>query len=346
MIEWIWPWMLALAPLPWLVQRLVPAAKSQEPALRAPFFEEWQQLSSNGETRGSGGGRRLPAAALWLIWLLLLLAAARPTWIGEAIELPNSGRDLMLAVDISGSMQIEDMQQGQTLVQRITAVKKVGADFIARRSGDRLGLILFGSNAYVQSPLSFDTSTVERFLLEAQIGFAGQDTAIGDAIGLAVKRLRERPAESRVLVLLTDGQDTASSVSPQDAAQLARELGIRIYTIGIGADRMTLPGLFGSSFGSRQVNPSAELDEAGLQEIANLTGGQYFRARDPQELATIYQLLDQLEPVEQALVSYRPRQALGYIPLLLALLVSFALALRQLLRTARWDRGPGMGEAK
>ncbi len=345
MIEWIWPWMLALAPLPWLVQRLVPAANSQEPALQAPFFEEWRQLSADGETRRSAG-RRLPAAALWLIWLLLLLAAARPTWVGDAIELPNSGRDLMLAVDISGSMQIEDMQQAQTLVPRIAAVKKVGADFIARRSGDRLGLILFGTNAYVQSPLSFDTSTVERFLQEAQIGFAGQDTAIGDAIGLAVKRLRERPSESRVLVLLTDGQDTASSVSPQDAAQLARELGIRIYTIGIGADRMTLPGLFGSSFGSRQVNPSAELDEAGLQEIAKLTGGQYFRARNPQELATIYQLLDQLEPVEQEVVSYRPRQALGYIPLLLALLVSFSLALRQLLRTARWNRVPTMREAQ
>ncbi|MEE4143382.1 MAG: VWA domain-containing protein [Halieaceae bacterium] len=346
MIEWIWPWMLVLAPLPWLVQRLVPPANSQEPALRAPFFEEWQQLSGDAENRGSGGRRRLPTAALWLIWLLLLLAAARPTWIGEAIELPNSGRDLMLAVDISGSMQIEDMQQGQTLVPRIRAVKKVAADFIARRAGDRLGLILFGSNAYVQSPLSFDTSTVERFLLEAQIGFAGQDTAIGDAIGLAVKRLRERPAQSRVLILLTDGQDTASSVSPRDAAQLARELGIRIYTIGIGADRMTLPGLFGSSFGSRQVNPSAELDEAGLQEIANLTGGQYFRARDPQELATIYQLLDQLEPVEQALVSYRPRQALAYIPLLLALLVSFGLALWQLLRTTRWDDSADGGLAR
>ena len=147
---------------------------------------------------------------------------------------------------------------------------------------------------------------------------------------VAVKRLKERPAEGRVLILLTDGQDTASSVRPQDAAQLAKDLGIRIYTIGIGADRMTLPGLFGSSFGSRQVNPSAELDEAGLQKIAATTGGQYFRARNPQELANIYQLLDQLEPVEQASVTYRPRQALGYVPLLLALVLSFALALRQL----------------
>lgn len=345
MIEWLWPWMLLLMPLPWLVHRFVPAAASQEPALRAPFYEEWRELSSNSNAQGTAA-RRLPTICLWLIWALLLLAAARPTWIGDAIELPNSGRDLMLAVDISGSMQIEDMQRGQALVQRIAAVKQVGADFITRRSGDRLGLILFGTNAYVQSPLSFDTSTVNRFLQEAQIGFAGQDTAIGDAIGLAVKRLRERPAESRVLILLTDGQDTASSVRPLEAAQLAREMDIKIYTIGIGADRMTLPGLFGSSFGSRQVNPSAELDEAGLQEIASITGGQYFRARNPQELASIYQLLDQLEPVEQATVSYRPRQALGYLPLLLAMLLSFILALRHLLPGGGWRRLSALQETR
>jgi Ca-activated chloride channel family protein len=235
----------------------------------------------------------------------------------------------MLAVDISGSMRIEDMQVGQHIIRRVDAVKQVGANFIARRLGDRLGLILFGTNAYVQSPLSFDTATVKRFLMEAQIGFAGQETAIGDAIGLAVKRLKERPAESRVLILLTDGQDTASTVQPLDAAKLAAELNIKIYTIGIGADEMTLPGLFGSSFGSRQVNPSADLDEEGLQKIAQLTGGQYFRARNPQELANIYGLLDTLEPVEQATEMYRPRQSLSYWPLLGALLLSFLLAARQ-----------------
>jgi Ca-activated chloride channel family protein len=231
------------------------------------------------------------------------------------------------------------------MVTRLTTVKQVGADFISRRAGDRLGLILFGSKAYVQSPLSFDTTTVERFLLEAQIGFAGQETAIGDAIGLAAKRLRERPAQSRVLILLTDGQDTASSVQPLEAAQLASDLGIRIYTIGIGADQLTLPGLFGSSFGSRRVNPSAELDESTLQEIARITGGHYFRARNPAELAQIYQLLDQLEPVEQEAVTYRPRQALGYIPLLLALLLSFGLALRHLLPLAGPRSGPQTGRA-
>ncbi|HEY6131122.1 MAG TPA: VWA domain-containing protein, partial [Halioglobus sp.] len=233
-------------------------------------------------------------------------------------------------------MRIEDMQVGESLVPRVNAVRQVGADFISHRTGDRLGLILFGSKAYVQSPLSFDTSTVKRFLTEAQIGFAGEETAIGDAIGLAVKRLKERPAESRVLILLTDGQDTASSVNPQDAAQLAAKLGIRIYTIGIGADSLTLPGLFGSRFGSRQVNPSAELDEVGLQDIARITGGEYFRARNPQELVNIYQTLDRLEPVEQESTVYRPRQALGYIPLLAALLISFLLALRHCWHYVGW----------
>ena len=264
-----------------------------------------------------------------LIWFCLLLTLTRPVWIGDPLELPNSGRDLMMAVDISGSMRIEDMMLGKTPARRIDAVKEVGSQFVERRRGDRLGLILFGSKAYVQSPLSFDTATVKRFLVEAQIGFAGQETAIGDAIGLAVKRLRERPAESRVLILLTDGQDTASSIKPLDAARLAQKLGIRIYTIGIGADEMTVPGLFGSSFGSRQVNPSKDLDEASLTEIARLTGGQYFRARNPQELARIYALLDELEPVEQDVAIYRPRQALGYLPLLLGIGLSFLLALLQ-----------------
>jgi len=328
MIEWVWPWMLFLLPLPLLVRRFWAPAGSSQPALRAPFFDDWRDLSDS-QSVGRNTSSAIAIVILWILWLCLLIGAARPVWIGEAIELPNNGRDLMLAVDISGSMRIEDMKLGQVMARRIDAVKQLGSNFVEHRKGDRLGLILFGSNAYVQSPLSFDTATVKRFLLESQIGFAGQETAIGDAIGLAVKRLKERPTESRVLILLTDGQDTASSVKPLDSAKLAQKLGIKIYTIGIGADEMTLPGIFGSSFGSRQVNPSAELDEDGLQEIASLTGGQYFRARNPQELANIYAILDELEPVEQESATYRPRQALGYWPLLTALLLSFVLALRQ-----------------
>lgn len=344
MIEWLWPWMLALAPLPLLMRLLSPPASGEEPAIRAPFYQHWVELA--GAQGGASGSNWRYLAALWAIWLLLLLAAARPTWIGEALEMPESGRDLMLAVDISGSMQIEDMQAGQRMVSRMQAVKHLGHQFIEERRGDRLGLILFGSKAYVQSPLSFDTATVGRFLEEAQIGFAGQDTAIGDAIGLAVKRLRERPAEQRVLILLSDGRDNASAVEPLEAARLAADLDIRIHTIGIGADQMLLPGMFGTSFGSRQVNPSRELDEETLGEIAALTDGRYFRARNPQELAEIYAVLDQLEPIELDVATYRPRQALGYLPLGLALLVSFGVALARLLRQGGFTWPGGRAEVE
>jgi Ca-activated chloride channel family protein len=328
-IELLWPWALALAPLPLLARWLLPPRELQNAAaLRVPFALPWRDLDAGAGPDGRSRPVRL--ALLTGAWLLLLVALARPTWIGEAVPLPNSGRDLMLAVDISGSMRVEDMRVGNELARRIDAVKAVGGDFIERRRGDRLGLILFGSRAYVQSPLSYDTNTVGRFLTEAQIGFAGQETAIGDALGLAVKRLRGRPAESRVLVLLTDGQDTASSVDPLEAAELAATLDIRVHTIGIGADSLTVPGLLGSRFGSRRVNPSADLDEATLRAIADRTGGRYFRARDPQELLSIYREIDTLEPVETDRATYRPRRSLLHWPLLGALAASFLLALLQL----------------
>jgi Ca-activated chloride channel family protein len=254
------------------------------------------------------------------------VSLSRPTWIGEAISLPATGRDLLIAVDISGSMQVEDMQIGRNQVQRIDAVKQVLAEFIERRRGDRMGLILFGTNAYLQAPLTFDNNTVRRFLLEAQLGFAGRETAIGDAIGLSVKRLRDRPADSRVLILLTDGANTAGAVQPDEAARLAADYGIRVHTIGIGADKMLVPGLFGSSFGSRTVNPSSDLDESTLMNIASETGGRYFRARNPAELVDIYRVLDQLEPVDQEEATYRPQSSLFHWPLGLAFICSLLLA--------------------
>ncbi|MDJ0878642.1 MAG: VWA domain-containing protein [Halieaceae bacterium] len=319
-----WPYALLLVPLPWLVWRFWPAAAGEEAALRAPFFDSWQAL----EQQGSGGrsaGSLFGLIALCLLWLALLAALARPTWVGEPVSLPASGRDLLVAVDLSGSMQVEDMVVGQHTVSRIDAVKQVVGEFIDRRRGDRLGLILFGSNAYVQAPLTFDRNTVQRFLREAQLGFAGRETAIGDAIGLAVKRLRERPADSRVLILLTDGANNAGEVEPLDAARLAADNGVKIHTIGIGSDKMVMPGLFGSSFGSKVVNPSRDLDENTLREIAERTGGNYFRARDPAELINIYQLLDALEPVEQEAQSYRPQRSLFHLPLAAAFGLSLLL---------------------
>jgi Ca-activated chloride channel family protein len=180
----------------------------------------------------------------------------------------------------------------------------------------------------VQAPLTFDLDTVGRFLHEAQIGFAGEETAIGDAIGLAIKRLRERPGERHVLILLTDGANTAGNVTPAEAAKLAAENNIMIYTVGVGADELILPGPFGGNFGARRVNPSRDLDEDALKNIAAVTGGKYFRARNPEELAGIYRLLDSLEPVADKTQTFRPQRSLFYWPLAAALLLSFIAALQ------------------
>lgn len=319
MLGFDYPWAAALLPLPLLIYFFWPRAEQQQAALRVPFFA---QLVANETTVPRHVRSRVRLVSLLLWWLLLVAAATGPHWLGDAVSLPASGRDLMLAVDLSGSMQIEDMQINNEAVQRIVAVKTVVDDFLQHRRGDRVGLIVFGTRAYVQTPLTFDLDTVGRFLREAQIGFAGEETAIGDALGLAVKRLRARPGDRHVLILLTDGANTAGSVAPQAAAKLAAENHIVIYTVGIGADSMVIPGPFGTSFGARRVNPSQDLDEGALKNIADQTGGRYFRARNPEELAGIYKLLDSLEPVVDNKQTYRPQTSLFYWPLGAALLIS------------------------
>lgn len=320
------PWAIFLLPLPILIWLLLPRAQRQEAALRVPFYAE---LATDTLTQARRAiHRRGRLIYLSTIWMLLVFAACAPHWIGDPVSLPASGRDLMLAVDLSGSMQIPDMVIEDQQVARVVAVKTVVDDFIGQREGDRIGLILFGTRAYVQSPLTFDRDTVRRFLRESQIGFAGEETAIGDAIGLAIKRLRARPGDRHVLVLLTDGANTAGNVTPIAAAKVAADNHIVIYTVGIGADEMRLPGLFGSSLGARRVNPSADLDEKTLQAIADSTGGRYFRARDPKELAQIYRLLDQLEPVADKQQTYRPQQSLFFWPLGITLLLSMLWAAR------------------
>ncbi|GAB3091603.1 VWA domain-containing protein [Aestuariicella hydrocarbonica] len=317
MLHLEWPWVFALLPLPWIIYRFWPAAKQEDAALLVPFFE---RLPTTG-TAVSG-----PSKTLWLrilmltlIWLATLTAAARPMWVGDAISMPASGRDLLLSVDISGSMETRDMQWQGEGYDRLSIVKMVVGDFVKRREADRLGLILFGSRAYLQAPLTFDRTTVNQLLQEAQLGFAGEKTAIGDAIGLGVKRLRERPQDSRVMILLTDGANTSGQISPLKAAELAAKAKVKIYTIGVGADEMVTPGLFGSSFGARRINPSADLDESTLKSIAQQTGGIYFRARSPEDLQTIYLQLDKLEPIDQEAEVFRPTQSLFYWALALAL---------------------------
>lgn len=319
MIDFLWPWALVFLPLPLLAYFLLPSAGSSEPALQVPFFASasaYQQQAGQAKLRSN-----LKRLLALLIWLTLVLAATRPQWIGEPIALPASGRDLMLAVDISGSMGTEDMQGQRGRSTRLQVVKEVVGDFVERRRGDRLGLILFGSRAYVQTPLTFDRKTVRTLLTETPLGIAGGKTAIGDAIGLAVKRLQSRPAENRVLVLLTDGVNTIGEVEPLQAAKLAAQEGIRIYTIGFGSDGQVVAGFF------VRRGRAADLDVATLTQIAELTGGVFQRARTAQELTDIYRALDELEPIEQEQETYRPVKSLYWYPLGGALLASLAMAL-------------------
>lgn len=316
MNAWAWPWALLALPLPWLARAwLRPATPDAAGALRLPFFDEAVQLAGHGN-RGGGRGYR-PAL---LLWALLCVAAARPQWVGEIERPPLTGRDLLLAVDVSGSMAAEDMHIGGRPVDRFTAVKLVLGDFLTRRIGDRVGLLLFGSQAYLMTPLTFDRESVRYQLQTSAIGIAGRETAIGDAIGLAVKRLREQPKAQKVLILLTDGVNTAGALSPQEAADLARADGLRVYVIGIGGDGRR-PGMLG------MLLPQAadEIDEPTMIALAEATGGRYFRARSTQELASIYAEIDRIEPAAQAGEKLRPRLELYPWPLGGALLLGLLL---------------------
>lgn len=318
MISLAWPWLLLALPLPLLISWLLPTRAPDSAALRvpglAPFASDSDALDRNS------GGLTIRQILAWLAWALVIVALARPQWTGEPTALPTTGRDLMLAVDISGSMRQEDMQLKGETVTRLDAVKTVVGEFITRRSGDRLGLILFGTQAYLQAPLTFDLASVEQLLRESRPGMAGGKTAVGNAIALAVKRLRERETGERVLVLLTDGANNVNDITPERATSIAAEYEITIYTVGVGAEEMRMPGIFGN-FGARTINPSADLDEKSLTDIAERTGGQYFRARNPQELDVIYNLIDELEPVEQDAATYRPTRALYFWPAAAAFLL-------------------------
>ena len=327
MIEFIWWGFLFLLPLPFILRMLQqPVDSADDFALRTPYYQNWLQLYQSSDIQKEK--RFLRLLLLSLVWLFLVLAVSRPQYVGDPIELPATGRDLLLAVDISGSMEATDLKLKGQKATRLEVVKSVLNEFIERREGDRIGLILFGEQAYLQTPLTFDRATVIKMLDESAIGLAGASrTAIGDGIGLAVKRLKERHADSRVLVLLTDGQNNTGAVEPIKAAQLASQIGVKIYTIGVGADEMVVE----SFFGQRTLNPSKDLDEKTLIAVAEATDGQYFRARDTDELENIYAVLDEIEPVEANPETFRPVKSLFFWPLAAALLSAFILALEKLI---------------
>jgi len=327
MFEFAWPWLWLLAPLPWLLRQLLPVADSGQAALRVDFLGELQHLGGRSTRPGSltGVRRLLP---FLLGWLLILAAAARPQWVGPPQPLDVSGRDLLLAVDVSGSMDTPDMQLGDENVSRLTLVKQLLGRFIDSRQGDRVGLILFGSQAYLQAPLTADRRTVHALLEEAQIGLAGRNTAVGDAVGLAVKHLRKRPDNSRTLILVTDGASNGGVVTPEVAATLAASERVRVYTLGIGAQPDTLAG----------GPTSSDLDEPMLRHLADVTHGAYFRVRSSAELAAVSRQLDRLEPIRQQPDQIRPTRELYPWPLALALLLGLALTCARLPLPEHWRR--------
>jgi Ca-activated chloride channel homolog len=315
MIHFAWPWMAVLLPLPLLAYALRRPAEPRGSALYLPFVAGIAE--SDAATAVRGRYRRLLYA---LVWILLLAAAMRPQWLGAPIPAPTSGRGVLLAVDVSGSMAIQDMAGGQS---RLQVVQEVAGRFIDERHGDRVGLILFGTRPYLQAPLTTDLETVHRFLDDAVVGVAGTETAIGDAIGLAIKRLRAEDPSGRflrqtVMILLTDGQNDAGVMTPAEAARMAGETGLRIYTIGVGAAAGS--GLYGISAGN------TDLDEGTLRAIAEATGGEYFRATDASALEQVYAHIDELEPTRGRAQWLRPRDEWFIWPLGLALLLSLPAA--------------------
>jgi Ca-activated chloride channel family protein len=295
MFELAYPWLLGLLPAPLLVWWLLPAYREPRESVRTPFFEE---LSDQAGLKPSAGAVTLQRnigqkLLLPLTWALIVVAVARPQWVDDPITQIESARDLMLAVDLSGSMETEDFVDPEgARIDRLAAVKLVLEDFVSKRETDRLGLVLFGNAAFIQVPFTLDHEVFLQLLDEAQIGMAGPQTMIGDAIGLAIKAFESSEADQRVLILLTDGNDTGSRVPPPKAAEIASQNEITIYTIGVGD-----PASAGE----------APLDEETLKQIASTTEGRYFRANDLEQLDQVYTQLDELEPLDFETYSYRPR---------------------------------------
>ncbi|MEM1244586.1 MAG: VWA domain-containing protein [Pseudomonadota bacterium] len=321
MFSFVNPWWFLLLLVPYFVYWFFPQAKlNLAHAIRVPFFATVAELNKQHKLQTN-----LPWKSMllgYLIWLLIVTAIAGPQWLGKPIIIPQRGRDIILAIDLSGSMRIPDMSLNGRRVDRLTVVKNAAQHFINSRLGDKIGLILFGSKAYVQTPLTFDRKTVMAMLNDATVGLAGTQTAIGDAIGLGIKQLINRPGKAKVIILLTDGGNNSGQVGPLAAAKVAAKYGIKIYTIGIGAKQMIVQGLFGPEI----VKTTSQLDEKTLQQIAALTHAVFFRAENNADLNRVYQSLNKLEPIISKTNVFRSKKALYPWPLGLALILTLLIA--------------------
>jgi Ca-activated chloride channel family protein len=305
------PWLLLLLPAPLLVWLALPAYRERQESVRIPFFEDAATASGQSPSPGAVVPRNnwLQRLLAPVVWALVLLAVARPVWVEDPVEKVQAARDLMLAVDLSQSMEARDFRdpEGRRL-DRLEAVKLVLDDFIARREGDRIGLIVFGGEAFLQAPFTLDHEVCRQLLDETRIGMAGPQTAIGDAIGISLKAFETSETPEKVLVLLTDGNDTGSKIPPLTAADLAAKQDIKAYTVAIGDP---------AASGEERVDLDA------LRDIAATTSGRAFRAEDRESLEAIYRELDALEPVDLETLSYRPRRPLFFWPLGAGVLLVF-----------------------
>lgn len=311
------PWVLLFLPLPILLWYFLPRVPIQLPAaLKVPFFNAMVNVVEKNKYKNSRNGRLVLS---YVIWVLLLFALAGPRWVGNPQPVAREGYNIMLVLDISGSMELPDMVFHGRPVSRLAVVKRAAEQFVQERIGDKIGLILFGLRAYLLTPLTYDRNNVLQRIDDATVGLAGKTTSIGDALGLAIKRLQNTPKKGRVIILLTDGVNNSGVLAPIKAAELAREEDIKIYTIGLGSEShpQALNGMF---FG---LNAAAELDEETLEKVAQLTNGQYFRATDANSLEAIYEKINQLEKVSQEQQTVRPQIEYYPWPLGAALLLYF-----------------------
>ena len=336
MFEFAHPWLFLLLPLPLLVRWLVPAYQEAQPSIRVPFFQRIVEITGQKPRKGAVILQRVLFQKFWVpvTWGLLVVALAQPQLLGDPIEQTRSARDLMVAVDLSGSMEVTDFSNQQGVnISRLDAVKLVLAEFAKQRQHDRLGLIVFGDSPYLQVPFTEDHAAWITLLNETEIAMAGQSTMFGDAIGFAIKLFENSETENQVLIVLTDGNDTGSKMPPVEAAKIAAHKQVTIYTIAIGD-----PETIGES----------ALDLDVLESIAEVTDGGFYHALDRDQLENAYRDIAQIEPEEYETLSYRPRQTLHYYPLaviLIGYLIFFmAMTLQSVIRSVR-DKKQGLTNA-